>query len=283
MIQTQLLQLDKPYQIISAGGQVGIQVATLIVTEEKQTEDGGYFIDTHSHPVVNYGLKQDLEAAINYGSSHPQEVYRRNQRLKPEGAVWNRVEVRDVHVLGLAGAKNDLITFDQVMWLIPSATPFMPFELVWDEMTVTRISKLFFGFEQVGIQWSRLKLVPGSIYDNHYSIPLQLDYSTSGIPLVKVIIKQADPNDPMDSDIFFRCRLFDPSADSDINNRYDEQQQPNISGCVKNIVQIINELKTWILDTPEIRFSAYSSVKPDPLDEVIEQVAYNINKVYRPD
>ena len=29
MIQTQLLRLDPPYQIISAGGQVGIQLATV--------------------------------------------------------------------------------------------------------------------------------------------------------------------------------------------------------------------------------------------------------------
>ena len=36
MIQTQLLKLDPPYQIISANGYVGIQVATLIVAEEKE-------------------------------------------------------------------------------------------------------------------------------------------------------------------------------------------------------------------------------------------------------
>ena len=54
MIQTQLLRLDPPYQIISAGGQVGIQLATLIVTEEKTADEGQYVIDTHSHPVVSY-------------------------------------------------------------------------------------------------------------------------------------------------------------------------------------------------------------------------------------
>ena len=57
MIQTQLLKCDKPYQIISAAGKVGIQVATLIVTEDKVDVDGNYLIDTHSHPVVNYADK----------------------------------------------------------------------------------------------------------------------------------------------------------------------------------------------------------------------------------
>ena len=40
MIQTHLLKAEPPYQIISAAGQVGIQVATLIVTEDKSTEEG---------------------------------------------------------------------------------------------------------------------------------------------------------------------------------------------------------------------------------------------------
>lgn len=39
MIQTQLLRLEPPYQIIAAGGNVGIQVATLIVTEDKTTPE----------------------------------------------------------------------------------------------------------------------------------------------------------------------------------------------------------------------------------------------------
>ena len=106
MIQTQLLRLDPPYQIISAGGQVGIQLATLIVTEEKTTETGEYVIDTHSHPVVSYGLKEGLLEAFKYGSNFPEEADYRNNRLQPEGAVWNKVEVSDIHVLGLAGADN---------------------------------------------------------------------------------------------------------------------------------------------------------------------------------
>ncbi len=57
MIQTQLLPLRPPYQIIAACGYVGLQVATLIVTEETRDETGSYGITTHSHPVVNYACK----------------------------------------------------------------------------------------------------------------------------------------------------------------------------------------------------------------------------------
>lgn len=66
MIQTQLLRLDPPYQIISAKGYVGIQVATLIMSEEKDLSHGSFghvssYIEHHCYPVVNYGLKQGLD------------------------------------------------------------------------------------------------------------------------------------------------------------------------------------------------------------------------------
>ena len=93
MIQTQLLRLDPPYQVITAGELVGVQVATLIVTEESRDEDGAYGITTHSHPVVNYSIKE----LITDGKSH------RFFPLSPEGAVWDKVEIKDIRVLGLVG------------------------------------------------------------------------------------------------------------------------------------------------------------------------------------
>ena len=73
-------------------------MATLIVTEDKVDEDGKYLIDTHSHPVVNYGNKEGLAEELKYRDSNPDNEYKYSQRLQPEGAVWNRVEVRDVQV-----------------------------------------------------------------------------------------------------------------------------------------------------------------------------------------
>ena len=40
MIQTHMLKLAPPYQIIHAGGEVGLHIATLVVTKESETEDG---------------------------------------------------------------------------------------------------------------------------------------------------------------------------------------------------------------------------------------------------
>ena len=141
MIQTQLLRLDPPYQIISAGGRVGIQVATLIVTEDKTTEDGDYAVDTHSHPVVNYGLKQGLAEALKY-TSNPDDYSILTSRFQPEGAVWNKVEVGDVRILGLAG-REEKIGLRKFVSLVPveriDGAP------TWNYRSLT--SMRFFGYE----------------------------------------------------------------------------------------------------------------------------------------
>ena len=64
MIQTQLLKLDPPYQIVACKGEIGIQIATLIVTEETRGENGEYGITTHSHPVVSNVNKADTHSRL---------------------------------------------------------------------------------------------------------------------------------------------------------------------------------------------------------------------------
>jgi len=92
MIQTHLLKLDPPYQIIACRGNVGMQIATLVVTEETRDEQGGYGITTHSHPVVTYVdkplVKKRLEAEPD------SEDYEEDPALIPcgEGVVWDKVE-----------------------------------------------------------------------------------------------------------------------------------------------------------------------------------------------
>lgn len=103
MIQTELLKLDPPYQIIYACGQFGIQVATLIVTEETPREDGSYRITAHSHPVVNYGRKN-----IGLDENPTDESGHCPLKLRPEGAVWTDVEIKDIRVLGLLGVKQTI-------------------------------------------------------------------------------------------------------------------------------------------------------------------------------
>lgn len=87
-MNTQLLKLDPPYNIICGRNKIAKHVATLIITninkEEAPSEDNPcYWLDmrTYSYPVVEYGD----------GS--------------PAGDVWNDVEVRECRVI--AKAPND--------------------------------------------------------------------------------------------------------------------------------------------------------------------------------
>ena len=126
MIQTHLLPLQPPYQIIAAGGHVGLQVATLIVTEETRGKDDAYGITTHSHPVVNYALKQlalDDKDPTLYSQRRKYENY-----LSPEGAVWDKAEVRDIWVLGIGGVMRE-IPWDDFMFVVNKNDADWPVEI----------------------------------------------------------------------------------------------------------------------------------------------------------
>ena len=96
MIQSHLLPSQPPYQIISARGMLGIQVATLVVVRHIWDEkEGVYHMETHSHPVVNYGRKELAKEKPNLFVTDP---YSQPEEwvMQPEGAVWENVEINDV-------------------------------------------------------------------------------------------------------------------------------------------------------------------------------------------
>lgn len=105
MIQTQLLQLQPPYQVIYCGGEVGLHVATLIVVDELRDEAGRYMgIRTYSHPVVSYtnklrGAGRPVHPLLETG----------------EGVVWNRAELKDVSPLCLA--TDEEVALERLNWL----------------------------------------------------------------------------------------------------------------------------------------------------------------------
>ena len=191
MIQTQLLTCDKPYQIISAAGMVGIQVATLIVTEDKVDKDGNYLIDTHSHPVVNYASKEGLTEQLNYYDGNPDNEYKYIRRLKPEGAVWNKVEVRDVRVLGLVGAKNIPIDLETFVNLVPSADGDHT-EHLWNRETANAIYSIHFDLERLGMTYS---LSNAGIYSDEYfnkEIHLAIEKDLNLNPVVMVKLREGN-------------------------------------------------------------------------------------------
>ncbi len=251
MIQTQLLRLDPPYQIISAGGRVGIQVATLIVVEEpkpiavdQSTGKAQYYepMKYHSHPVVCYGLKQGLEEQMKY-HNNPLD-YRAymaiRMRLKPEGAVWSGVEVKDVRVLGLAGADNKPVGLSQLISLIPTARGYDPSLCVWDKKSTSLLYGLYTGLGYVGMQAKDIF----SSWGGNENFPIRLilePHQTTDSYLVKVAIREDKYGDSPWEEICFRC-LINPS------------ESDSIRECAENISEALNAI-SQVLPTTKLSFS----------------------------
>ena len=101
MIQTHYVRHEPPYEVIFCNGEVGIQIGSLIAVEEKRGENDEYGVVTHTHPIVNYGSKKRLrkwtKSEANVWTNPGDFV---------QGAVWDKVEVNDVLVLGVLDEEN---------------------------------------------------------------------------------------------------------------------------------------------------------------------------------
>ena len=110
MIQTHLLKLDPPYQIITCKGEVGMQIATLVVTEETRDEQGKYGITTHSHPVVTYVDKSLVKNRLEYQPG--KEEFEEDNALIPcgEGVVWDKVETNEISLVCMSDQTDRRLT-----------------------------------------------------------------------------------------------------------------------------------------------------------------------------
>lgn len=249
MIQTQLLKCDKPYQIISAAGKVGIQVATLIVTEDKVDKDGNYLIDTHSHPVVNYADKEGLAEELKYRDSNPDNEYKYTRRMQPEGAVWNKVEVRDIRVLGVAGTKNIPVDLEKFIDLVPSLGS-DPTEHLWDKDIVGKIYSLHYELERTGLTFCLSNV--GILDDESFNkeIYLQPDLDDDFKFVVKVKCRVGNEysfgrfDEPLISSIFFKFSL---SKDA----RNDARDLWSILKVLEGIFKL-NDTIIFVYDEPEV-------------------------------
>ncbi len=276
MIQTQLLKVDRPYQIISAAGQVGIQVATLIVTEEKTLDHTGYWIDTHSHPVVNYAVKDNLTEDLKYWDGNPEDEWKYTQRLQPEGAVWNKVEVRDVRVLGLVGAKNPTVDLQKFVSLIPGMPSKSIYEAhrndisIWGPKTDIRIRNLKWALERVDLRcdtWTQ-NVSDHINRDGYLHIYLSLiDYDEEDC-LVKVQIRESDYKYlPMPIDeIAFGCCLSEAPED-----------------FINTVVKCMAELDQQFIRSGEKIIFIYwqeSEIK-DKWGKMLEQTVERVNEAWK--
>lgn len=272
MIQTQLLKADRPYQIISAAGQVGVQVATLIVTEDKMTAEG-YQIDTHSHPVVNYAVKDNLTEELKYWNGDPTEEWNYTQRLQPEGAVWNKVEVRDVRVLGLVGANNPKVDFEKFVSLVPSIPSEIPNALahnapLWGPKSDIRIRNIKWALERVGIKCHNRSGQLDRDSDDRICIYLGIDPYAGVENLVRVQIRKEDyiyAIPPID-EIAFRCFIGEDPSD-----------------FVTTVILCIYELDMlFIHEGDKIRFVYHqTSETKDKWEKLLEQATEQINEAWK--
>jgi hypothetical protein len=118
MIQTQLLKLDPPYQIIVCKGEIGIQIATLIVIDETRGENGEYGITTHSHPVVSYADKSNIHRILDKLGGLVKDDGDILTILDGEGVVWDKVECNDVQVVRLTDTEDRRMTCFEFCTLI---------------------------------------------------------------------------------------------------------------------------------------------------------------------
>lgn len=279
MIQTQLLRLDPPYQIISAGGRVGIQVATLIVTEDK-TRGGRYAIDTHSHPVVSYGLKQGLDEALKY-TSDPDEYSKVTSRFQPEGAVWNKVEVGDVRILGLAG-REDKIGLRKFVSLVPieriDGAP------TWNLRSIA--SMRFFGSElqKVGLSLRSNDDTELFSRDKRGNLVFHLEYvEQTDIPIVCVVLKDGElpPHYEWDLPIHFYVQLFDGPDPTDDNGKF-----VGTNRC-KTTIRLAMEMLSPFFDKGKVTFSyrkrpmSYRKLSIHPNEDVVARLAEELNEAIK--
>ena len=103
-METQILNLQAPFDYIHCNGEVGKHIATMIVYETTKDENGVYHLESHSHPIVKYWNA-------------------------PGGVVWNNAELTDCDVLCSEDKKEvDIYYFFRMVrrnWGIDNETDYM--------------------------------------------------------------------------------------------------------------------------------------------------------------
>ena len=103
-MDTQILNLQAPFEYIHCNGEVGKHIATMIVYETTKGEDGQYKLESHSHPIVKYWNA-------------------------PAGVLWNNAELTDCDVLCREDKKEvDLYYFFRMVrrdWGVENETDYM--------------------------------------------------------------------------------------------------------------------------------------------------------------
>lgn len=103
MIQTNYVPLEHPYRVVYYNGVIGIQIGSLILTIEKQDEEGKRIVEIKTHPVVSYSSTEKKKEIA--GASYP--------GLYAEAVVWDKVEQCEVTTLAI---ENGKINWDELFY-----------------------------------------------------------------------------------------------------------------------------------------------------------------------
>ena len=90
-MESKLLKLDKPYNVIYAGGRVGRHIATLMVWNEVNDEDGLGIMDAVSYPVIDEGEEFPAGTLIDYAELHDCRVicpYSEKEECNATNLYW---------------------------------------------------------------------------------------------------------------------------------------------------------------------------------------------------
>lgn len=112
IISSNYVPCEKPYQVIEYAGYVGMQIGTLIVTEENPGNGGRYGILSHCHPVVSYTRKMN-----SYGTYPVHQFFAGGFA---ECAVWDNVELSEVIPVCIVPDTNKVveISYDSFLSLM---------------------------------------------------------------------------------------------------------------------------------------------------------------------
>lgn len=95
-METHILRLDPPYQIIHCSGRIGLHVATLLLANPKETAPDKIgireaYVTTQSYPIVSYGPKS------------------------LRGIAWDSYELKDCQFVCYEGETISLLAFTQMV------------------------------------------------------------------------------------------------------------------------------------------------------------------------
>ena len=256
---TSYIPLQKPYQIIKYGRDIGMQIGTLVAScmlEGDETQP--FHIESHSYPVVAYADKEaNMLDEVTYG-------------LQPmEGVVWNRVELRDVVTICLTGDKLTWMEFINFLWSDIERTGFTA-KPQYDIATALRV---------LGVE------IASPSKDKHIvhlhcqrSLSKQLRVSSSSKDDIAINLAWDDDLQKMKYRVMYQLMLWNLST---VGNKMQFLEKPKFSVSFESkdeklspLINVLNTLEHEEWDITPIMMIAFSDLPLKEQMKIINEMAF---------